>query len=204
MTSFFSVDVETDGLGPGVHSLLSIGIVHYTQEYARGPEGLGDGPLTLKKVGEFSVNLEREPGYKVLPSTMVFWDQFPEAYAKTRKPPLSSPLSAATTLKNWLDAVCPERRDRVFVADPASFDFGMISHLAHKYLGEDQFHYKTIDLSSLRHGLNVSRADVKEASAHMTETQHTALGDARIQGVEFEFLWMHGMALYGQPWALQW
>lgn len=198
MTSFFSVDVETDGLGPGVHNLLSIGIVRYELMHYNAT------PDLLKKCAEFSVNLGRDPKRRVLPLTMSFWDDWMEAYAETRKAPLAEPDTAAVMLSTWLDAQCSTVRERIFVADPASFDFGMISNLCHEHLSKDVFHYKSIDLSSLASGLNVSRDDRALATAHMNEMKHTALGDARTQGVEFEFLFKRGIEVHGREWANQW
>lgn len=191
MTALFSVDVETDGLGPGVHSLLSIGIVRYRQTSPSEVVPTGD---------EFEINLAREPGYKTLASTMAFWDEF----LGTRAAPLVLPAEAAKKLASWLDEQCPNVRNRIFVADPASFDFAMVSHLTHKYLERDLFHYKTVDLTSLRRGLGVSKETLAHVAASMNECLHTAIGDARVQGAEFAYLWSAGYSAHGNAWKDLW
>lgn len=76
MKHYFSVDVEADGLAPGVYSMLSIGAVYYRVEE--------DGRLSVPPGGLFEVNLKRIPGAKVSRETMDFWDDHPEAFAMTR------------------------------------------------------------------------------------------------------------------------
>jgi hypothetical protein len=161
---YFSVDIETDGLGPGTHSILSIGVVH------------------VKSGDAWTRNLARMEGALVASDVARWWDGWPEAYAATRQSPLVDPIEAFGDLARWLDGFTTERRDRIFVADPASFDFGHVSGYSHTILGRDLFHYKTIDLSSLAAGAKVSG---RVGDRTESEQIHTALGDARYQAREF-------------------
>jgi DNA polymerase III alpha subunit (gram-positive type) len=192
-TTYFSVDIETDGLAPGLHSMLSLGCVAYGVDYA------DTGALSVMALGEISINFDRLPGATVCTKTMTeFWDRFPEQHAATRRD-LHAPGDGIRAFRDWIAANSPNasKRDRIFVASPSSFDMSFVSYYSHRFLKEDLFHYVPVDLSSLLAGFQRSEPSqvrlhdyaLSKGITQREETKHIALPDAQYQGQIFRVLY---------------
>jgi hypothetical protein len=185
---FFSVDVETDGPVPGLHSMLSIGIV------ALHPE-------TLEECDSFYRKLDPPPGATQNADTMKWWAGFPEQYAEATRNP-KDPGSVMFYLDDWVREQTARFSSRagmsstsrvsptpVFVAYPAAFDFGFYAYYAHMYVGRSVFGFVALDMASLAMGSNRGAYDdqtKKKWPEEWVEPQdrvalHHALDDARQQ-----------------------
>src|ERR1700749_3843567 len=67
---YVSTDVETDGLIPGPHSMLSLGSAAYTAD--------------KRLLATFSANFETLPEASAHPETAAWWPTQPEAWAACR------------------------------------------------------------------------------------------------------------------------
>jgi DNA polymerase III alpha subunit (gram-positive type) len=179
---YFSVDIETDGLTPGLYSMISIGIVHLPRLLR------DDGSIVSLTMGEeFQANLKRLPGTSVALSVMEFWDQYPDAYTAARRD-LKDPDEAILSMAVYVKRICGPRR-AVFVASPTSFDYAFICHYSHKFLGYEPFHYATLDIRSLMMGLRrlpFEQSRLKDHFPELDDTKiHIAIEDARHQAAIF-------------------
>src|SRR5438128_214362 len=102
---YLSTDVETDGLIPGPHSMLSFGSAAYRAD------------KTL--VDTFSANLETLPSATGDPKTMDWWKTQSDAWAACREN-LEAPDVAMKRYLQWVKAL---RGKPVFVGYPVAFDF---------------------------------------------------------------------------------
>jgi hypothetical protein len=167
---YVSVDIETDGPIPGLHSMLSLGAA----AFGRG------GQL----MGCFSVNLQTLPGMSQDVRTMAWWATQPEAWAACREAP-EPPEQAMPRFVAWVKAL-PGRP--LCVAYPAAFDFPFIQFYLNEFVGENPFGYGVIDIRS--HAMGVLGCDYRDTRkerlpagcvAPLAHT-HVALDDALEQG----------------------
>lgn len=174
---YFSVDVESDGPVPGLHSMLSIGIS------ALHPETLEECAhfyQTVKRLGETNQDLD----------TMKWWSGFPEQYKAATLDP-ADPLWVMQELDEWVGAQRKRFDDPtpIFVAYPASFDFMFYAYYAHRFVGRSAFGFVALDMGSLAMGFNGGAYDdqtKKKWPENWVEPKdrvalHHALDDARQQ-----------------------
>ena len=128
---YISVDIETVGPGPGVHSMISLGAA-----------AVYGGKIK----GQFEVNLQEAEGMERDTQTMEWWGTNPEAWAHSTKDALP-PKEAMQKFQDWLDEVNPRGR-HVFVAYPLGFDFPHVSHYFHRFLGDSPFGWSGLDLKT--------------------------------------------------------
>jgi DNA polymerase III alpha subunit (gram-positive type) len=128
MTIYVSFDIETTGMVPGLNSMLSLGAIAY-QDHEGGYE----------PIGEYYERLYMLPESAWDPSTKEWWDK-PEqkdALAEVTAEPRILPEHFAHDFGKWLEA-----RFRlyegplVFVAYPATFDFGFLNYYMHRFAPE--------------------------------------------------------------------
>lgn len=141
---YFSVDIETDGDAPGTNSMLSIGAVALN-------------PRTYASENTFYKTLKRLPDARPQTSTMEWWDQFPQAWAETRRDP-ADPKQAMTDFRDFVlrevarvyreNEELQEAPTPVFVASPVSFDFSFVYYYFYRFLGECPFGFSALDLKS--------------------------------------------------------
>ena len=188
---YFSVDVETNGPVPGLHSMLSIGVsaLH---------------PVTLEEVDHFYrtlLVLLRDADEN--PDTMKWWAGFPEQYAAATRDP-SPPWEVMTDLDAWVRSLVEDRfairdasgaapslrpRVPIFVAYPVAFDFGFYNYYAHRFVGRSAFGFVGLDMASLAMGFNGGAYDDQIKKKWPDEwvkpadrvAIHHALDDARQQ-----------------------
>lgn len=167
---YVSTDVETDGPLPGVHSMRSLGSAAYA------PTG--------ELVSTYTANLLPVPGGATDPRTMAFWAGEPAAWSAVTRDP-RPPEEVMGQYADWLAGLdgIP-----IFVGLPAVFDFGFVNHYLLRYRGENPFHRNAIDVRSFAMGATgapwsgTRLADLPTAWSDGWEHDHTALGDATMQG----------------------
>ena len=170
---YVSTDVETDGPIPGPHSLLSFASVAYLPDKA--------------VIGTFSVNLETLPDAQGHPETMRWWQQHPEAWARTRTD-LVDPVAAMCRYVAWLEGL-PGRP--VFVAYPAGFDFLFIYWYLIRFTGESPFSFSALDIKTYAMALlktEYHEAVKRNMPRHWFDRlphTHVTLDDALEQGALF-------------------
>ena len=130
MPVYISVDVETAGPSPSLHSLLSIGACTVSEPrktfYVEFkpvtdealPEALAISGLSLEKLGEHGV----------------------------------PPAEAMARFASWLDAVTPPGERPVFVAFNAPFDWMFVNDYFHRFLGRNPFGHSALDIKALYMG----------------------------------------------------
>lgn len=170
---YISTDVETDGLIPGPHSMLSFGSAAYTAD------------KTL--IGTFSANLETLPEASAHPKTAEWWATQPEAWAACRKD-LESPAAAMARYLAWIQTL---QGRPVFVAYPAGFDFLFIYWYLIRFVGESPFSHSALDMKSF--AMAQLKKDYRESTKRNMPKHwfdklphtHVALDDAIEQGALF-------------------
>ena len=178
---YVSTDVEADGPIPGPHSMLSIASVAYIVE------GLS-GQAQKRVVAMYSANLELLPQAAADPRTMVWWQDFPEAWAACRRD-VRAPQAVMDEYLKWVQGL-PGRA--VFVGFPASWDFMWVYWYLVRFTGERPFREHAIDVRSYAMGMR--KVSFRETArtylpkrwfdAKLPHT-HVAMDDALEQGAMF-------------------
>lgn len=176
--TYVSIDIETDGLGPGVHSMLQLGAVAFR------PDG--------ETMDEFTANLKPLPELSQLPSTMEFWQKFPEQYKAVTANP-GEPGIVMDSFDRWARHLPAHRWGPVAVAYPADFDLAFVNHYLWRFCGGSPFCHGAIDIKTV--AMLVRREPYRDArkstwperwlSPEQSGTAHLALDDARDQGRQF-------------------
>lgn len=115
---YFSVDIETNGLAPGINSMISLGVAAIDMD-------------TGEIHGGFKRNLRPEPLLYVDEDTMKWWSGFPEAYKRATELAML-PMQALLDLRNWISAFKQERP--VAAAWKPGFDLAFLRYYEIKYL----------------------------------------------------------------------
>ena len=131
---YVSIDIEADGPAPGLNSMLSLGAAAFT----------GDGALA----DTFSANLEALPEAREDPKTMRWWATQPEAWAACRTQ-TQDPGQAMRGFHTWVLAHARTVGTPVMVAYPAAFDAMWVQWYLHRFVGEDPFRRRAIDVKTL-------------------------------------------------------
>jgi hypothetical protein len=180
---YFSVDVETSGLLPSNGELLTVGAVAVT----------ASGHI----IDQFYVRIDRkvmlhESWYNEnLPpqsETQEWWrsqDAFVKAEAyggvKLERHPIGT---AAHMFRNWVISVGgDDAKNRIFVANPVSFDKMWISAMFMATQMNDPFHYRTLCLRSMAFGKDKDVTDFhsNDLRSNRPTHPHHALSDAYAQ-----------------------
>lgn len=170
---YVSTDIETDGLIPGVNSMLSLGSAAY----------LADKTL----LSTFSVNFAVLPEAVANPRTMEWWETQPAAWRACRNNQ-QPPELAMQQYKLWLEQL-PGKI--IFVGYPVAFDFQFIAYYFHRFIGQNPFGYATIDIRSFIMGLlkvPYQQSGKTHLAQHWFDSlphTHVALDDAIEQGALF-------------------
>ena len=131
---YISVDVETDGPVPGLHSMLSLGAAAYN---AWG-----------QRIGKFSANLETLPDAITDDRTMAWWAGQPEAWNRARE----RVRDPKTVMEEFHVFALGEGRRAgrpVMVAYPAAFDAMWVTWYLLRFTSGDPFRRRCIDLKTL-------------------------------------------------------
>ena len=131
---YVSIDVEADGPIPGVHSMLSLGAAAFTS----------DGELGER----FSVNLEQLPEASEDVRTMRWWASQAAAWEACRTDP-EPPGPAMDRFHAWLERQHAAVGLPVMVAFPAAYDAMWVQWYLHRFVGDDPFRRRAIDIKTL-------------------------------------------------------
>jgi DNA polymerase III alpha subunit (gram-positive type) len=169
---YYSVDIETNGLAAGLHSMISLGVAAIDME-------TGEITSTFKR------NLEVLPDLAVCPLTMEWWKGFPEAYQRAREN-ASFPYKVMYELEGWVLATKSEDHPVVAAWKP-SFDIGFLQYYLHRFLGRSIFgragsglDIKTLAAIALNQKFSETKINktVERLYPNMPPHSHDALEDA--------------------------
>jgi DNA polymerase III epsilon subunit-like protein len=141
---YVSIDIETDGQAPGVHSMLALGAAAFSQ----------DGDM----VGTWYKKLRPLPGARQLHSTMEWWKTQPEAWEEVCKDQ-QDPASAMESFRDWCDEINSDEvhvdgdYKLVAVAWPAAFDFGFLNYYCWRFMVMNPLGFSCVDIRSYANGL---------------------------------------------------
>lgn len=192
MTTYISVDVETVGLLPGYHGLLSVGAVPTHDIGNQFHEVIC--PLNVNSIGSF-LNADID--------TLEWWEGQPEANRRLNdtyfKDPTKTNILDINKYLNSLEEVASKfidwlnqfEKPLMFVAWPASFDYPCIQHMFWSAGDmENPFSYRTIDVKSYACGklgidFNADRSEFPDWLWEEPDFPHDALSDAIRQAEVF-------------------
>lgn len=171
-----SFDVETTGLIPGPFSMISLGAV----AIVKGEEH-----------SEFYTNIQELPNAKRQRSTMEFWAQFPDQWEAATRDALP-PAKAMNNFVDWCLKLPGNNKNRIFAANPASFDSGFLMYYLYRFLPEEYFaqaftRVRVLDIRTMiamLFGKDFSKAQRSLIPDEWTEglvITHNSLDDARQQ-----------------------
>jgi DNA polymerase III epsilon subunit-like protein len=155
--SLFAVDVETSGLIPGRHDLLSVGIV----------EVHTDARLHVIRDDIKSVNWD--------PDTRRWWESQEEAWGRLRYLSHVDGVPLPAMMSRIQKFVADFPGPRFLVANPSSFDVPFLNVAFHDTGVESLFHHRTLDVRSWVMG--------KYGTVDLTASLHTVTGRDRIEPV---------------------
>lgn len=163
--TYISVDVETAGPNPSQYSLLSIGAC-----------------LVFDPAQRFYVELQPindAATSEALQISMLNMDAL-----KSRGQP---PVEAMKRFTAWVAEVTPADGQAVFVAFNAPFDWMFVADYFHRFLGQNPFGHKALDMKAFfigLHSIQWSETGFDEITKHYQIDQrlnHNALEDAILQ-----------------------
>jgi DNA polymerase III epsilon subunit-like protein len=132
--AYISVDIETAGPSPSLHSLLSIGACSVSQPNK-------------------SFYIELQPvNNEMLPEAFAIHGLSLDELRINGIPP----GEAMKRFDSWLNEVVPEDQAPVFVAFNAPFDWIFINDYFHRYLGHNPFGHTAIDIKAYYMGVTGS------------------------------------------------
>lgn len=120
---YFSVDIETDGLAPGINSMISLGAAAISMD-------------TGEIFGGFKRNLKPVEGLMQDPDTMEWWKGEPEAYVRATDGAMH-PEQAMYHFASWVNDFKQEHP--VAAAWKPGFDLAFLRYYEIKYLGKMLF-----------------------------------------------------------------
>lgn len=140
---YISIDIETNGAAPGVHSMLSLGAWAIMPSDKAG-ESYWDGPT-------FYQNLFPLPDATASEDTMAWWEGFPDAYREATSHQ-REPIDVMAGFGDWCEEVGEHGR-LVAAAWPAAFDFSFVNWYMHKFVGSNPLGFSCLDIRSFANGL---------------------------------------------------
>ena len=131
---YVSIDIEADGPAPGLNSMLSLGAAAFTS----------DGALAQT----FSTNLEPLPEAYEDERAMRWWASQPAAWEACRAQ-TQDPEQALGSFHAWVERQAKTLGRPVMVAFPASYDAMWVQWYLHRFVGDDPFRWRAIDIKTL-------------------------------------------------------
>lgn len=117
---YYSVDIETDGLAPGINSMISLGVAAIDM-------------VTGEIVGTFKRNLYPVEYLEQDPDTMRWWRTQPEAYKRSTEN-CTVPRLAMVELMTFVESF--GQQQPVAAAWKPGFDLAFLRYYEIKYLGK--------------------------------------------------------------------
>ena len=130
---YVSIDIEADGPVPGLNSMLSIGAAAFTS----------DGALART----FSANLKPLPEAHEDETTLRWRESQPAAWEACRAQ-TQDPEQAQGCLHAWVAHQARTLGLPVMVALPASYDAMWVQSYLHRFVGEDPFRRRAVDIKT--------------------------------------------------------
>jgi len=116
-----------------------------------------------------------------------------------------APADAMRRFADWLSQSTPAGRKPIFVGFNAPFDWMFVADYFHRFLGENPFGHKALDIKALFMGATGSGWDetrFQDVAAHarleQRELSHNALEDALVQAALLRSV-LEGLAQGGRP-----
>lgn len=202
MTTFFSVDVETTGPCPAVADLLTVGAVAIHEN----PDGTirevipdvdGTADLFYGRIAE------PRNGWRWDSDTLAWWrTQHPSVYAEAVDVSTGtervSRIRLAADFEAWIVSQEPDPNQRIFVANPAGFDWQWVNELFWSTLHRNPFGYRSLCLRSMAYGLRGGawgRDRTDDEFNVASAVPHHALYDAIAQAETFLRLYQRANGL---------
>jgi len=166
---YISVDVETAGPNPGTYAMLSIGACTLAEP---------------QKTFYIEMQPDREASQ---PDALAISGLKMDELAQSGKPP----KEAMQAFADWVSQVTPSRKQPIFVAFNAPFDWMFVADYFQRYLGHNPFGYSALDIKACFMGLRgvpwreTSFDKVTEYYKIKHPLTHNALRDARDQARVF-------------------
>lgn len=170
--TYISIDVETAGPNPSTYSLLSIGACSIFE------------PQKTFYIELKPINENRTP--EAMAVGGLDWEELKEKGCH--------PKDAMTKFALWVREITEEGNEPVFVAFNAPFDWMFINDYFHRFLGQNPFGHKALDIKAFYMGLHGAvwkETGMRHISPLYLDDQnltHHALQDALDQAVIFRKL----------------
>lgn len=132
---YLSLDVESDGPAPLVHSMLSLGAVALDPTKGKGKAAI---------VSQWEANFEQLPTASTDPSTMDWWRTQPEAWHACRQN-MQDPATAMRSFERFVKSL-PGKV--IPVGFPAGYDFTFVYVYCVKFLGMSPFGFAAFDFKT--------------------------------------------------------
>ena len=171
---FVSIDIETTGPVPGLHSMISLGAAAFTK---------GQIPVST-----FQANLKEQCGAMADEDTMDFWANHIEAWEAATKDPSDIEL-VMNNFKLWIESL---GRNIVPVYYPSGYDLPFINYYSQLVLGKVFLTHRAIDIQTLAWTLmgspfakNCRQSAYPKEWLVTNKNKHRAVDDAIAQGQMF-------------------
>lgn len=158
--SLFVVDVEADGPAPGLHSMVSFGVVHVPEGKCLGEEFYAE----LAPVSD-----------RYVPEALAV-----SGFTRVQHEAFQPPERAMTAFARWLATVKGSDSRASFVSDNPAFDFAFMNYYLWRYVGDNPFGHSARRIGDFHAGLQrnfFARQDWRQL--RRTRHSHNALEDAR-------------------------
>lgn len=187
MTTFFSVDVETSALDPWTGHLLTVGIQ---------PVCWTPGARPFMTPDKLYVRIDREESLAISgwdnpdnPSDTYQWYMKQESIVADeawRNPTLvrHDPETAARMIAEFCLEIEADPKERVFVANPVSFDKMWLEELFATTGVTNPFHYQTLCLRSMKFGIRQASPWGMTRDNERPLIPHHAFHDAYAQALD--------------------
>lgn len=171
--TIISIDLETTGLVPGVHSILSLGAVSY---------------IDRKEHSSFYQKIDEALFYRD-PAAMKFWEKHPDQYLEARKDP-KDPFIVMGDFSKWVEK---QPKPRILAANPAAADAGFLWYYLHTFCESGTIEklfgrQRVLDIRSILSVVlnkDYSKSDrdaIPDSWSDGFKINHVAIDDAREQG----------------------
>lgn len=192
MTTFFNVDVETSALDPWSGRLLTVGIKPVIYEPDTHIATLDPGHCYLRLNRTTELLADTATGQWGDPtnerSSYGWWiQQSPAAQDEAWRDENMHRYdfeNAAELIADFVTAIEPDPRQRIFVANPVSFDKPWLTHMFATTGVPDPFHYQSLCLRSMKFGLRARSPWGATRDNHTPTIAHHALFDAEAQALD--------------------
>jgi len=167
---YISCDIEANGLVPGIHSMLSIGLAAFNE----------NGEI----VSKYFSNLKPISSGIEDPATMEWWKSEPQAWIEATTDP-KEPEIVTDEIVQWVSKLPQPFK---LVGYPLSFDQSFINWYMVKFSGVNIFGHNGIDIRSYVMGMmncgfkESSKSNIPQYVLGIHPHTHNALDDAISQG----------------------